>query len=95
MQEIIELGSDDEKGVCAKSVCKFNSGKYAIMNCGTMTDSHKKVHIACGHDDKCYIYMIKQKTVTPKPNTAGIGKLSVLSKTNNCIGVITLLWSHQ
>ena len=71
-QEIVELTQSEQNQaeLEAKSVCKFDSGKYAIMNCGISVEG-PRMHLACGHDEKCFIYAIKQKVVTPRPNSPG------------------------
>mgnify|MGYP001792468154 CR=1 FL=1 len=71
LQEVIELTSGDDNEVGANSVFTFKSGKFSIMNCAMMIDSLRRVHLACGHDEKCYIYMLKQKLVAQRPNSPG------------------------
>ncbi|XP_067936430.1 guanine nucleotide-exchange factor SEC12-like [Watersipora subatra] len=64
--ELITTPGSSEVG--AKSVCRFKSGTYAIMNCAKHADG-PITYLACGHDDKCVVYSVKQKVITPRPNS--------------------------
>ncbi|XP_025109805.1 prolactin regulatory element-binding protein-like isoform X1 [Pomacea canaliculata] len=68
--EIYEL-KQTEESVQASSICRHDAGSEAIMNCSSFYDGRNYI-IACGQDEKCKIYSVRYKVVSPsKANSDG------------------------
>ncbi|XP_076462540.1 guanine nucleotide-exchange factor SEC12-like [Babylonia areolata] len=62
--EIFELKQRGDK-VLASSICRHDTGSDAVMNCATFYDGRNHF-LACGQEEKCHLYSVKYKVITPK-----------------------------
>ena len=70
LQEIFEL-KQTENQVLASSICRHDTGTDAVMNCASYYDG-RNYFLACGQEEKCHLYSVKYKVITPKKETTGI-----------------------
>ncbi|KAK7099887.1 guanine nucleotide-exchange factor SEC12-like [Littorina saxatilis] len=66
--EIFELKQREDK-VLASSICRHDTGTDAVMNCASFYDGRNHF-IACGQEEKCHLYSVKYKVITPKKESS-------------------------
>ena len=55
----------------ASSLCRYDTGTQAVMNCATFYDGRHH-YLATGQDDECHTYSLKYKVVTHEQNKGKI-----------------------